>query len=121
MGILDDVMVNAKAAIDDFGKKATDIADSSVLAISASNMKNEIEKKYTELGRIYYIGVKSGSANEDDLEDITGEIDILMEQLEAVKEKRASLRNKKICPKCKRVVSKDSLYCNKCGAPLEED
>ena len=38
MSILDDVMVNAKAAIDDFGKKATDIADSSVLAISANNI-----------------------------------------------------------------------------------
>lgn len=121
MGILDDVMVNAKAAIDDFGKKATDLADSSVLAISANNIKNEIEKKYTELGRIYYNGAKAGTLNSDDLDDITGEIDILMEQLNAVKEKRASMRNKKICPKCKRAVPKDSSFCNKCGAPLNEE
>lgn len=121
MSILDDVMVNAKAAIDDFGKKATDIADSSVLAISANNIKNEIEKKYTELGRLYYNEVKSGSLDLDDLEDLTGEIDILVEQLHAVQAKRASMRNRKICPKCKNAVSKDSSFCNKCGASLEEE
>lgn len=121
MSILDDVMVNAKAAIDDFGKKATDIADSSALAISANNIKNEIEKKYTELGRIYYNEVKSGSLDLDDLEDLTGEIDILMEQLHAVQAKRASMRNRKICPKCKSAVPKDSSFCNKCGASLEEE
>lgn len=121
MGILDDVMVNAKAAIDDFGKKATDIADSSVLAISAGNIKNEIEKKYMELGRIYYNESKSGTLDSDDLEDLTGEIDILMDQLNAIRAKRASLRNKKVCPKCKRSVPKDSSFCNKCGAPLYDE
>lgn len=119
MGVIDDVMVNAKAAIDDFGKKATDIADSSILAISANNIKNQLEKKYMELGKSYYENVNDGVHNADEIDDIMDEIKVLLEQLNAVREKRAELRKQKICPNCKRAVPRDSSFCNKCGAHLD--
>lgn len=120
MGVIDDVMVNAKAAIDDFGKKATDIADSSILAVSANNIKNQLEKKYMELGKAYYSSVKEGHHNSDEIEDVMDEIKVLLEQLNAVREKRAELRKQKICPNCKRTVPRDSNFCNKCGAHIDD-
>lgn len=119
MGVIDDVMVNAKAAIDDFGKKATDIADSSILAINANTIKNQLEKKYMELGKAYFENVSAGIHNDDEIDDVVDEIEVLLEQLNAVREKRADLRKQKICPNCKQTLPRNSSFCNKCGAHID--
>ena len=53
-GILDDVIVNAKAAASVVSKKASDVYDSSKQKIAAAEIRAEINAKLRELGALAY-------------------------------------------------------------------
>ena len=54
MGILEDVLLNAKSAVDTVGKKAGKVIDVSKLTIASADLKTEISKKCEILGRVTY-------------------------------------------------------------------
>ena len=54
MGILDDVVVNAKSAAEAVGKKAGQLVDVSKLRINVAELNAEISKRYEALGEYVY-------------------------------------------------------------------
>ena len=54
MGILDDVVINAKSAAEAVGKKAGQIVDVSKLRINVAELNAEISKRYEALGEYVY-------------------------------------------------------------------
>lgn len=120
-GILDDVVVNAKAAAAVVSKKANYVYDSSKQKLAASELRSEINKKLKELGALTY---KSQTMSVDCTEEIikiVNEITELKENLDTINQNIASAKNQKRCPQCEANVPKNSLFCNICGAKLEDE
>ena len=84
MGILDDVVINAKSAAQTVGKMAGQFVDMSKLRINLSELNGEISRRYQELGQFIYEAKKAGSADEAELEEKVAGIDDLYTQLTAV-------------------------------------
>lgn len=119
--IFDDVVVNAKAAASAVSKKATTMYDTSKHKISAAEIRGEINKKLKELGMLTYKKEVHGVDVSEQIAKIIEEITELKENLAVILDHIDSIKNQKKCPKCESRVPKNSLYCNICGAKLEEE
>lgn len=117
--IFDDVVVNAKAAASAVTKKASDVYDASKHKITAAEIRNEINKKLRELGAFTYKSQLHGMDLSDKINQTISEITDLRETLNMVNQHIAATKNQKKCPQCEANVPKNSLFCNICGAKLD--
>ncbi len=120
-GLFDDVVVNAKAAAAAVSQKASAVCDVSKHKLSAAEIRGEINKRLRSLGALTY---KSKVNNIDLSEEISktiSEITELKENLSVINEHIASSKNQKRCPKCEAIAPKNSLFCNICGAKLDDE
>lgn len=119
MSIFEDVLLNARSAVDTVSKKAGQVIDVSKLKIAAADLKSEISRKYQILGRVAYeetVNGKDYSANKAELIEKIGE---LKGELESITELIASSGNKIKCTSCGAYNSRKAVFCNKCGEKLE--
>ena len=121
MGLFEDVVVNAKSAVDIVGKKAGKIVDVSKLKINAADLNNEIAKRYESLGRMIYEQKKTDNDSSELISDCIAAIDDLYEQLDAVNEQMVTMRAKFICKNCGQENPQNATYCSKCGQKMPED
>lgn len=121
MGLFEDVVVNARTAANAVGKKASQFVDVSKLRISATDLNNEISKRFETIGRTVYEAKKSGNDASELLNDSITAIDDLYEQLDAVNEQLSSAHAKTVCKHCGEVNPQGSVYCSKCGHKLSDD
>ncbi len=121
MGLLDDVIVNARTAADAVGKRATQLVDVSKLRIHAADLNNEISKRFESLGRAVYEAKKTDNDASDLIAESARSIDELYEQLDAVNAQLAAAREKLICKNCGQENPQGSVYCSRCGHKLSED
>ncbi len=118
--IFDDVVVNAKAAASVVSKKASDVYDSSKYKISAAEIRGEINKKLRDLGALTYKSQVHGIDLSEQISSAVAEITELKDSLNTINEHIASSKNQKKCPNCDAGVPKNSVYCNICGAKLDD-
>lgn len=120
-GIIDDVVVNAKAAASAVSKKATDVYDTSKQKIAAAEIRSDISKKLRELGSLTY-KTKIGMIEEptEAIDSLVAEIVELKDSLDTINRNLESSKNQKKCPNCKATLPKKSVYCNICGTKLDE-
>ena len=118
MKILDDVVVNAKSVASEIGKKAGKAFDISKLKFNAADLSGEINKKYKSLGKLIFLAKREGAENDLEIENVMNEIEQLQDDLDAVNEEILLIRNKRVCPVCKKENPSDALFCNACGAAL---
>ena len=118
MGILDDVVVNAKSAAQTVGKMAGQFVDMSKLRINLSELNGEINRRYQELGQFIYEAKKAGTSDETELDEKIAGLDDLYAQLTAVSAQLAALQNKVTCPCCGKQMEIDATFCSHCGMKL---
>ena len=118
MGVFEEVVLNAKTAATNVGKKAERLVDLSKLRLNAAEINGDITKKYEELGRLVYDSVKADAKPEKLAEEYIAEIDALYQRLDAVNEKINALRNQSACPVCGAQNADDALFCSRCGVKL---
>ena len=92
MGILEDVVINAKSAANAVGKSATKLYDLSKLKVSAADLNGDINKHFEALGRIVYDGKQNGEDNSALIEDSVKIIKDLYESLAAINQQNARFR-----------------------------
>lgn len=121
MGILDDVVVNAKSAAEAVGRTAGKLVDASKLKISISEINNEIRHGYEVLGQ--YVAENCADVLADD-----GEAAAQISVLEELKAQQASMmkelsskHNKVVCPVCGKESPKTAVFCSYCGAKLPHE
>ncbi len=119
--IFDDVVVNAKAAATAVSKKASGVYDVSKHKITAAELRGEINKKLKDLGAITYKVQVHGLDLSSEIQVLVSEITDLKESLAVINEHIASAKNQRKCPNCDAAIPKNSLFCNICGAKLDND
>lgn len=122
----------------ELGKKTQDLASDTKVkadnAIQISKLNNKIgEKKrendvlHRQLGEAYYVFAK-GNGEEEKLSQLIEKISTNLTEIEDINKQIEGIKNsenavpvdKKTCPKCGSVVSKDAVFCTKCGNKFEE-
>ena len=127
MSMFDDLIVNARSAVDTVSGKAGKVIDRTKLFLAASDIKAELSKKYHILGRVCYEANKTGQNYDSGIKQLHEEIKELNEQLATVNEMIENTREKIKCPECSTYNARGAVYCNKCGKklpvtkPLNED
>jgi len=119
MSFLDDVFVNAAAAVDAMGKAANEMVDKSKVFISTAELRNKISASFETLGRYVY---DTHAANNTDPAVVTqyaNEISELISELKNLQDNIVASSGKKVCPVCGCSNSNDSLFCKKCGTSLD--
>jgi len=120
-GILDDVIVNAKAAASVVSKKASDVYDNSKQKIVAAEIRAEINTKLKELGALTYKSVVHGTDLSDKIKEKSAEITELKENLDLINDSISATKSVTYCHECGSDVPENSKFCNSCGAKLDED
>ena len=121
MGILDDVVINAKTAAEAVGKKAGQIVDVSKLRINAAELNAEISKRYEALGEYVYESGREGRAEVAEAVGKMAEIDELVNQRNTVTKELVDKQNKVVCPVCGKQSPITAQYCSNCGAKLTSE
>ena len=120
MGVWEDVVLNAKTAVNAVGKKAGEMVDISKLRLSATEITREISNQFEEIGRMVYETKKEEKDNQEAIDAKMAAIDELYEQLDAVNDKLDELKKTIKCEKCGTRSGKGTIYCPKCGTKLED-
>lgn len=118
MGLFEDVVVNAKSAINVVGNKASKLVDISKLKINETEINNKISKTFEQLGKSVYNDYKQGIDSKSIIEASVKEADELYLQLDAVREQISLAKNKVKCKSCGYENEPCVRYCGGCGASL---
>lgn len=118
--IFDDVVVNAKAAVAVVSKKASTVYDTSKHKITAAEIRGEINKKLRELGKFTYKAEVFGVDTSVEIAQIIAEIKELKDNLDIINAHIGSVKNQKKCPQCDAKIPKNSVFCNICGAKVDD-
>ncbi len=119
MSLFDDVIVNAAAAVDTFGKVAGDVVDRSRTRVSSAELKGKINKQFETLGRYIYDTSVSGTTDQSVVDEYVSNISVLIGELKSLQDTLTADLGRIICPKCCAKNSVDSLFCKKCGSTLD--
>ena len=118
MGILDDVVINAKSAAEAVGRKAGQLVDVSKLRIGAAEVNAELTKRYETLGQYVYDSCREALAGDPEAVGKMTEIDELKAQAAAIAKELNDKQNKVVCPGCGKQCSNTAAFCSACGAKL---
>ena len=113
MGIFEDVLLNARSAVDAVGKTAGKVIDISKLKLAAADLKSEITRKYQILGRVVYEESAAGKDYAKNKAELIEKITKLKTQLDSVNDLIAKGTNKKKCGSCGTYNPKNSQFCSK--------
>lgn len=119
MGILDDVVINAKSVAEAVGRKAGQLVDVSKLHVGAAEVNAEITKRYQTLGQYVYENNREALAADPEAMGQMAEVDALQAQLAAITKELNDKQNKTVCPACGKQCSNTDAFCSGCGAKLE--
>ena len=119
--IFDDVVINAKAAAAVVSKKASTVYDTSKHKITAAEIRGEINKKLRDIGKYTYKKEVFGVDTSAEVAQLIADVKELKENLDIINAHIDSVKNQKKCPQCEAKIPRNSIYCNICGAKVEED
>ncbi len=120
MGILDDVVINAKSAAEAVGKKAGQIVDASKLRINLAETSAEISKRYEALGEYVYETCREKLSEDAEAVGKMAELDELKAQHAAINKELNDKQNKATCPNCGKQSPTTAQFCSNCGTKLGE-
>jgi hypothetical protein len=120
MGVFEDVVVKAKAAVDVAGKKTGEFVEIAKLKIAASEITGELKKKYQELGRLAYDAAKNNSNIQEKTNLAVTEIDELFVKLSIVNAQIDIIKSIIRCPECGGSNSMEAAFCSNCGQKFEK-
>ena len=120
MGIIDDVVVNAKSAAESVGKTASMLVDVSKLKISISEINADITKRKQMLGEYVYENCHDNTWGDSEVSGRIAEIDELVERAQSINRVLLDKQNKAVCSVCGKTSPSSATFCSHCGTKLEK-
>jgi ribosomal protein S27AE len=124
MGLLDSLKSVAGSVGDTVSKGAKTVSENSKKMAEKSKIKREIamieadiNNSYIEIGKKFFETISRAPSEEYvfDVENILAK----NKQLEEAKKALMDLEDKHSCPSCGAAVTKEQMFCDKCGYKLE--
>ncbi|MCJ8012437.1 zinc ribbon domain-containing protein [Paenibacillus sp. KQZ6P-2] len=109
-----------KQGVSDAGKKAQQTVESTTLKFQVSSKEKDIEKNYTEIGRIVYHSLETQSSfiPNAEFQKYREAILGLEQEIEELNKKIQHLQNLKECG-CGKMLPADATYCPFCGQQFQ--
>lgn len=99
-------------------EKAKDLTEVLQLKSQISSERAKLNDAYTSIGKTYF------KIHDDEVEKAYAEdfdaVRACLAKIEALEEEISVLEGVRICAECGAKVSKDSIYCGKCGAFMDK-
>lgn len=98
--------------------KTKEVSETASYKANIASMDSALNKLYKELGKAYYTDHQTDA--EMEYGELTKEIEKALKLKDRLEEKMAFQRGGMVCGKCGATIAKDSIYCNVCGAKVED-
>ncbi len=118
MEFLDQIKQTVTDAASSVAQKSSEMLEVSKIRYAMHDLKGDIKKLYTEIGRLCYDERANGI---DHTEEITIKCDIVQvkkAKIDALQNKEKQIRQEMVCPICGKEVNKKTQYCTYCGSDL---
>ncbi|MBS4785240.1 MAG: zinc ribbon domain-containing protein [Clostridiales bacterium] len=121
MSFMDKMIYSAKNMANAASEKAGEVYEIGRLKLQLVSLNGDLEKAYTQLGRLEYDQKKNGNDNSLLITACVSEIDSIHEDIDSLTAEISEATGEKICPHCSESVAADAAYCPKCGARLDQE
>ena len=126
-----EMVIMAKDFFDELGenisKRAKDVSEKVSNAYETQRVRGKIsneehaaEKLMTDIGRLVYTKFTEGQEVDSEFASICEEILSHEQAIEELKQSAAAKKGLKICPACKKEVSKKASFCPYCGTQVPD-
>ena len=117
MGFLDDLKVNAQAAVRSAGAKANQLTEVGRLRLKIVGINRTLNEKYVQAGKWAYQEKTSGTPADTDA--LYAEITALRAQRRELETQLGHLKKVAICPECGAENPISAAHCMQCGASMK--
>ena len=108
----------ARQAGETVARVTTDACDTLGAGVKILELKAEISRLMTQLGKMAYATHKGTAVPEADLEKKLSDLDALHAKLEACRKRVSGDNPPAVCCQCKAKYERGDCFCRKCGQPL---
>ena len=108
---LDSAETVTKAAI----KKTSESVSTLKLKYSVKDIESDIDKIYSELGKMLYNEYCEGAEFEGEYKEKCDTITEHFKEIDILKTKIAEMSNKQLCPECGKYSESQAKFCSSCG------
>lgn len=120
MEFLDDAVSKTREVIETVSQKTGEVIAVEKQKYELASIKAKREKDFNALGKLYYKAVKDDENAPQEVKSIVEEIKAKSAQIKRLNESIQEARNKRVCKYCGASIDKNSVFCNICGAKLED-
>ncbi len=120
MAFLDDLKDKASDAAVVAGRAVSDVYEATKIKMAIAEKKGTVKAIFKEVGEMVYNSYKDGEIDKDEIEDKISEIDSIMEEIAALKDKQMKIKKLRSCVGCGSKIPDDCKFCPKCGKDLSE-
>ncbi len=120
MAFLDDLKDKASDAAVVAGRAVSDVYEATRIKMAIAEKKGTVKAIFKEVGEMVYNSYKDGEIDKDEIEDKISEIDSIMEEIAALKDKQMKIKKLRSCAGCGSKIPEDCKFCPKCGKDLTE-
>ncbi len=98
--------------------KGKELADITKINLAISDEERKIEDAYKKIGKLFV--EKIGDRAEGEFADLVGEVKSAEGKISEYKQQIKDIKGITVCPKCAAELQADAIFCNRCGAKLDE-
>ena len=119
MAFLDELSKTLSNKGKEAAQKARETAEVLQVKAQIASEKSKLKELYGAVGVLYYKKHRNDEDNE--FGDLFREIGNVLTNIAVLEEKVQGLDGSQVCPNCKKVMKKGTLFCSHCGTALKAD
>lgn len=118
MDFLNQLKKNASEVAQTVAEKSSEVVEISKIKYAVHDLSKDVKKLYFELGKLTYSELKDSSELTEDMSIKCEIIEAKLAKIETLKKKEAQVRNSLTCPECGKECGKTDERCPYCGADI---
>ncbi len=121
MDFWDDVYKKVSDAANYTAKETGRLSELAKVKYNLMREKAKLEDAYKEMGELYYNQMKNSEYDDKKIALAYDKIEKSITEIERLNTQTNVINNTKVCQKCGEKLTKEMLYCPKCGEAFEAE